>query len=58
MRRLVDDAYEKAKATLVARRKELDEGTALLLEKETITPADYPPLQGKSLAEELLAAVS
>jgi cell division protease FtsH len=56
VRRLVDDAYEKAKATLVSRRKELEEGTALLLQKETITPADYPPLQGKSAAEELLAA--
>ncbi len=56
VRRLVDQAYEKAKATLTARRKELDEGTALLLKKETITPADYPPLQGKSPAEELIAA--
>ena len=56
VRRLVDEAYEKAKATLAARRKELDEGTALLLKKETITPADYPPLKGKQEAVALLPA--
>ena len=54
VRKLVDEAYEKAKATLTARRKELDEGTALLLKKETITPADFPPLEGKKEAEQLL----
>ena len=31
--------------------------TALLLQKETITPEDYPPLQGKKPSKELLAAV-
>ncbi len=56
VRKLVDEAYEKAKSTLMARRKELEEGTALLLQKETITPEDYPPLEGKKPAEELLAA--
>ena len=56
VRKLIDDAYEKAKATLTARRRELDEGTALLLKKETITPADFPPLEGKQEAEELLPA--
>jgi cell division protease FtsH len=56
VRKLVEDAYEKAKATLTARRKELDEGTALLLKKETITPADFPPLGEKVAAEELLPA--
>ena len=54
VRKLVDEAYEKAKATLTARRKELDEGTALLLKKETITPTDFPPLEGKREAEQLL----
>jgi cell division protease FtsH len=57
VRKLVDEAYEKAKSTLTARRKELDQGTALLLQKETITPEDYPPLQGKKPPKELLAAV-
>jgi cell division protease FtsH len=56
VRRLVDEAYEKAKATLSSRRKELDEGTALLLQKETITPDEFPPLAGKKPAEELVAA--
>jgi cell division protease FtsH len=56
VRKLVDEAYAKAKATLLERRKELDQGTALLLEKETITPEDYPPLEGKKPAGDLLAA--
>ena len=56
VRKLIDEAYEKAKTTLNARRKELDQGTALLLEKETITPDDFPPLEGKKPSEELLAA--
>ena len=42
VRKLIDEAYGKAKATLNARRKELEEGTALLLEKETITPGGFP----------------
>ena len=57
VRKLVDEAYEKAKSTLTAGRKELDQGTALLLQKETITPEDYPPLQGKKPPKELLPAV-
>jgi len=56
VRKLIDEAYDKARATLNARRKELDQGTALLLEKETITPDDFPPLDGKKTPEELLAA--
>jgi len=44
VRKLVDEAYGAAKTTLLARRKDLDEGTALLLTKETITPEDFPPL--------------
>lgn len=56
VRKLIDQAYEKAKATLNARRKELEEGTVLLLEKETITPEDFPPLEGQHPAEDLLAA--
>jgi cell division protease FtsH len=58
VRKLIDEAYEKAKATLTERRRDLDRGTALLLEKETITPEDFPPLQAKKPAEELLAAVT
>lgn len=57
VRKLVDAAYEKAKSILSARRKDLDQGTALLLQKETITPEDFPPLEGKKPAEELIPAV-
>ncbi len=56
VRKLVDEAYEKAKATLTARRRDLDQGTAPLLEKETVTPEDFPPLAGEKPSEELLAA--
>ena len=56
VRKLIDEAYEKAKATLNARRAELEQGTAMLLEKETITPEDFPPLEGQHPAEDLLAA--
>ena len=55
VRDLVDEAYGIAKATLNERRRELDLGTSLLLEKETITPEDFPPLASKQPAEELLA---
>ena len=55
VRDLVDEAYGIAKETLNERRRELDLGTSLLLEKETITPEDFPPLASKQPAEELLA---
>jgi cell division protease FtsH len=55
VRKLIDEAYEKAKSALAERRADLDRGTAMLLEKETITPDDFPPLGGKKPAEELLA---
>ncbi|MGA7323502.1 MAG: ATP-dependent zinc metalloprotease FtsH [Rhodomicrobium sp.] len=57
VRKLIDEAYEKAKTVLAERRKDLDRGTALLLEKDTITPDDFPPLERKKPAEELLAAM-
>jgi cell division protease FtsH len=41
---LLDEAYEQAKQVLSRRRKDLEAGTKLLLEKETITPEDFPPL--------------
>jgi cell division protease FtsH len=56
VRQLIDEAYAKAKATLNARRAELDQGTAMLLEKETITPEDFPPLDGSKGVEELIAS--
>jgi cell division protease FtsH len=59
VKRLIDEAYAQAKKILTARRKDLDAGTKILLEKETITPDDFPPLlpaKEKTRATEKLAA--
>jgi cell division protease FtsH len=56
VRKLIDEAYAKAKATLNACRDDLDRGTAMLLEKETITPEDFPALVSRKPSAELLAA--
>lgn len=45
VREIIDAAYVRAKDLLAARRAELDAGTALLLEHETITPEDFPALR-------------
>ncbi len=39
---MVDGAFERAKGILVERRDELDQGAALLLQKETLTAGDLP----------------
>jgi cell division protease FtsH len=44
VRQLIDDAYQRALALLAERRAVLDEGASLLLERETLTPEDFPPL--------------
>ncbi|MGE0093242.1 MAG: ATP-dependent zinc metalloprotease FtsH [Alphaproteobacteria bacterium] len=44
IKKLIDEAYERAKALLTEQRSLLDEGAKLLLEKETLTPEDFPPL--------------
>lgn len=44
IRALLDEAYDKAKALLENRRNDLDAGARLLLEKETLTPEEFPPL--------------
>ena len=48
---LLDDAYTRAKALLQEHRSDLQEGARLLLDKETLTPDDFPPLRtaGKSV---------
>ncbi|MDP3813786.1 ATP-dependent zinc metalloprotease FtsH [Pseudomonas sp.] len=46
---LIDEAYERAKALLQSRRAELEQGARLLLEKETLTPEDFPPLRPLAL---------
>ncbi|MBX4938435.1 ATP-dependent zinc metalloprotease FtsH [Rhizobium binae] len=42
---MLDEAYDQAKALLTARIADLHAGANLLLERETITPADFPPLR-------------
>ncbi|HET8727430.1 MAG TPA: ATP-dependent zinc metalloprotease FtsH, partial [Alphaproteobacteria bacterium] len=50
---LIDEAYDRAIALLSERRPLLDEGAQLLLEKETLTPEDFPALrQVKQPAEQ------
>ena len=44
VKKLIDDAYIRAKEILSERRGLLDQGARLLLEKETLTPDDFPPL--------------
>lgn len=44
VRKLIDEAYEQAKTILSEHLSDLRKGAALLLEKETITPADFAPL--------------
>ncbi|WP_194743978.1 ATP-dependent zinc metalloprotease FtsH [Thermaurantiacus tibetensis] len=45
VRDLIATAYERAKTLLAARRADLEAGARLLLERETITPEDFPPLR-------------
>lgn len=44
VRQLVDEAYALAQETLIARRGDLEAGAALLLERETLTAAEFPPM--------------
>ncbi|WP_150306173.1 ATP-dependent zinc metalloprotease FtsH [Pseudomonas saliphila] len=44
---LIDDAYQNARALLEQRRDVLDQGARLLLENETLTPEQFPPLIGE-----------
>ena len=44
VRQLIDDAYTQAKAILAEHLSDLKEGAAMLLDKETITPADFAPI--------------
>jgi cell division protease FtsH len=44
VKELIDEAYARAKQILTKRRKDLEAGAKLLLERETITPEDFKPL--------------
>ena len=47
IRGLLDEAYGRAQALLADVRTDLEAGARLLMERETITPADFPPLKPK-----------
>ncbi|MEM5494446.1 ATP-dependent zinc metalloprotease FtsH [Hoeflea sp. AS16] len=44
VRQLMEDAYQQAKTILTAHMSDLKAGAALLLEKETVTPEEFPPI--------------
>lgn len=44
IRALIEDAYTEAKRILQERRPDLDRGAELLLQKETLTPAEFPAI--------------
>jgi len=46
VRNLIQQAFEQAKSILEQRRSDLDAGARLLLDKEVITPADFPAIGG------------
>lgn len=51
VRALVAEAAARARAILTARRAELDQGVALLLARESLTPQDFAPLARGSFTE-------
>ena len=57
VRDLIDRAYTRAKELLTARRADLEAGTRLLLDRETITPEDFPPLKSAAPPEPARAPV-
>jgi cell division protease FtsH len=44
VRALIEETFARARSILENRRKDLDDGALLLLEKEVITPEDFAPL--------------
>jgi len=51
IRALLDEAYSRAKELLESRRADLDAGAKLLMEKETLTPEEFPALMSLKPAE-------
>jgi len=49
VRKLIDEAYANAKKVLKKRSRDLKAGVKLLLEKETLTPDDFPALRPQKL---------
>ncbi len=56
VREMIDEAYRAAKDLLRSRMDDLKAGARLLLERETITPDDFPPLQRRERAATNLPA--
>jgi cell division protease FtsH len=56
IRRVVDEAYETAKAVLTAHREELDKISLLLIDKETIDKEQFEALVGGEDPEEVFKA--
>ncbi len=52
VRALVEEAFERATSILEAHREDLEAGAKLLLEKETVTPDDFPPLARSTAVSE------
>ena len=50
VREMIDEAYVAAKELLKSRLEDLKAGARLLLERETITPEDFPALQRQATA--------
>jgi cell division protease FtsH len=50
IRKMLEEALERAKALLTRRRAELEAGAALVLERETIMVADFPALAASGVA--------
>ncbi len=48
VRRLIDEAFERARSILAQRRELLDEGAALLLARETLTETELAPLAARA----------
>ena len=51
VRALIEDSFSRARSILEGRRKDLDAGAMLLLEKEVMTPADFPPIGGDGASQ-------
>jgi cell division protease FtsH len=45
VRQMIDEAFDKALTVLREHKADLEKGATLLLEKETLTPADFPALR-------------
>ncbi len=56
VRALIEEAYERAKQILSERSDDLKAGVTMLLEKETITPEDFPALR-QGMPEAVVATV-